>query len=147
MFPLIGEAGEPSEGPLMPDRWRAGGVPQQGRPSGVPISEEALLPNRKRRSNIHINKLGLFINGIHVSAPPRNVALLACLYANLGKVVPYRRLFIMIGDGASPAAQKHLLRQYMLLIKTMLSAHKVPYVLAVAHRVGYGLCELADNPG
>jgi hypothetical protein len=61
-------------------------------------------------------------------------------------VVPYRQLLNALGyNPARPGAQKHLLRQYMLLIKTMLSAHKVPYVLAVAHNVGYGLCELADK--
>jgi hypothetical protein len=108
---------------------------------------EVLLPNRKRRSNIQINKLGLFIDGYQIDAPPRSVALFACLHANLGRVVPYRRLLMMIGYPASPAAQKHLLRQYMLSIKSTLSAHKVPYVLAVAHKVGYGLCELADNYG
>ena len=108
---------------------------------------EVLLLNRKRRSNIQINKFGLFIDGNHIDAPPRSVALFACLYANLGRVVPYRRLLMMIGYPASPAAQKHLLRQYMLSIKSTLSAHKVPYVLAVAHKVGYGLCELADNYG
>jgi hypothetical protein len=106
------------------------------------------LPNRKRRSNIQINKLGLFINGNHISAPPRSVALFACLYANLGRIVPYRQLVIVLGyNPARPAGQKHLLRQYMLTIKSTLSAHKVPYVLAVARNVGYGLCELADNHG
>lgn len=106
------------------------------------------MPNRKRRSSIQINKLGLFINGNHISAPPRNVALLACLYANLGRVVPYSQLVMVLGyNPARRDAQKHLLRQYMLSIKSTLSAHKVPYVLTVAHNVGYGLCELADNHG
>jgi hypothetical protein len=74
------------------------------------------------------------------------VVLLACLHPNLGRVVPYRQLLNALGyNPARRGAQKHLLRQYMLLIKTMLSVHKVPYVLAVAHNVGYGLCELADN--
>jgi hypothetical protein len=92
---------------------------------------EALLPNRKRRSNIQINKLGLFINGNHISAPPRSVALLACLYANLGRVVPYRQLVRVLGyNPAKPARQKHLLRQYMLTIKSALSAQKVPYETA-----------------
>ena len=105
----------------------------------------SFLPNRKRRSNIQINKLGLFIDGNPIDAQPRSVALFACMYANLGRVVPYRRLLMMVGYTASPAAQKHLLRQYMLSIRSTLAAHKVPYVLAVAHKVGYGLCELADN--
>jgi DNA-binding response OmpR family regulator len=104
------------------------------------------LSNKKRRSSIHINKRGLFIDGDPINAPPRTVALLACLHPNLGRVVPYRQLLNALGyNPARRGAQKHLLRQYMLLIKTMLSVHKVPYVLAVAHNVGYGLCELADK--
>ena len=125
-------------------------VPMGSRPQVVwhfGTGRRSFLPNRKRRSNFQINKLGLFINGNQINAPPRNVALFACLYANLGRVVPYRQLLMMIGYPARPAAQKHLLRQYMLSIKSTLSAHKVPYVLAVAHNVGYGLCELADNHG
>lgn len=89
------------------------------------IWTRSFLPNRKRRFSIQINKLGLFINGNHISAPPRNVALLACLYANLGRVVPYRQLVMVLGyHPARRDAQKHLLRQYMLSIKSTLSAHK-----------------------
>ena len=41
--------------------------------------------------------------------------------------MPYRQLLNALGyNPARRGAQKHLLRQYMLLIKTMLSAHKVP---------------------
>ena len=85
------------------------------------------MSNKKRPSSIHINKRGLFIDGDPINAPPRTVALLACLHPNLGRVVPYRQLLNALGyNPARRGAQKHLLRQYMLLIKTMLSAHKVP---------------------
>ena len=51
--------------------------------------------------------------------------------------MPYSQLVMVLGyNRARRDSQKHLLRQYMLSIKSMLSEHKVPYVLAVAHKVG-----------
>jgi hypothetical protein len=94
------------------------------------------LPKRKRRPGVQINKLGLFINSNHISAPARNVALLACLY---------RPLLLALGYKARRDAQKHLLRQYVASIKRTLSAHEAPYVIAVAPNVGYALCELAAS--
>jgi hypothetical protein len=106
---------------------------------------EVFLPKRKQRAGLQISKLGLLINEKHISAPDRHVALLACLYDNRGRVVPYKRLFSTLGYEGRRDVQKHLLRQYMAWIKRALSQHEAPYVLSVAQNVGYALCELAPE--
>jgi DNA-binding response OmpR family regulator len=80
------------------------------------------------------------LNGKSVRTPRAQVALLACLYKELGRVVPYERLCLAIGHRSAQKTQ-HSLRQHMLLLRQMLAAYKLPYVLAVAQNVGYALCD------
>jgi DNA-binding response OmpR family regulator len=89
-------------------------------------------------------RLLLFLNGRHVPAPPRQIALLECLCENEGRVVPFSHLCRIIGRKASRASDRHMLRQYMSWIQRTLKAHKVPLVLAAARHVGYALCEITD---
>jgi DNA-binding response OmpR family regulator len=98
----------------------------------------------KQRGGLRIRKPALFSNGDRVSASNRHVALLACLRENLGRVVPYERLFSCLGHKSKRKMPKHLLRQYMTWIKRTLSTHEVPYVLPVAQNVGYALYKVAD---
>jgi DNA-binding response OmpR family regulator len=86
----------------------------------------------------------LFLNGRHVPARSKEIALLACLYENKGRMVPYSHLCRIIGHKASRASDRHILRQYMSWIKRTLKVHKVPLVLAAARDVGYVLCEITD---
>jgi len=70
----------------------------------------------------------------------------ACLLDNLGRAVPYKRLFTVIGRKSVNGYNRHLLRQYMLVLRVMLLANKAPFVIATVHDVGYALCEIAENP-
>jgi DNA-binding XRE family transcriptional regulator len=72
--------------------------------------------------------------------------VLACLLDNLGRAVPYRRLFTVIGRKSDNGYNRHLLRQYMLVLRVMLLANKAPFVIATVNDVGYALCEIAENP-
>ena len=87
----------------------------------------------------------LFINGNSVKAARAEVALVACLYNELGRVVPYGRLCRAIGHQSSEDRQLHILRQYMQLIRRMLATHKARCYLAVSPNVGYALCEVAQG--
>ena len=40
-----------------------------------------------------------------------------------------------------------MLRQYIAWLRDQLIANKAPYVITLVHRVGYGLCKLAEEPG
>jgi hypothetical protein len=103
------------------------------------------LSKRKRRIRVEIRKQALRINGEQISAAKRNVALFACLYRDLGRVVPYERLLLTLGYAGTGRAQRQLLRQYLMWVKDTLATHKAPYVLAVATDIGYALCELAEK--
>jgi hypothetical protein len=74
------------------------------------------------------------------------LALLARLFDNLGTVVPYKELCLLIGHKSANSAATHVLRQYIVWLRGMLIANKAPYVITLAHRVGYGLCKLAEEP-
>jgi hypothetical protein len=39
--------------------------------------------------------------------------------------------------------ERHLLRQYVLIIKKLLTEHRTSHVLTVASNLGYALCEIA----
>jgi hypothetical protein len=41
---------------------------------------------------------------------------------------------------------RHLLRQYMSVLREILLASKAPFVIATVHDGGYALCEIAENP-
>jgi DNA-binding response OmpR family regulator len=85
----------------------------------------------------------LSIDGRPVKFPQAQVALLACLYNELGRVVPYDRLCRVIGHRSSQERQLHILRQQMLLVRQLLAKHKPGCFLAVSAGVSYALCEVA----
>jgi DNA-binding XRE family transcriptional regulator len=91
--------------------------------------------------------LALFINGRHVRGNSQTVlALLARLFDNLGTVVPYEDLCLLIGHKSANSAATHVLRQYIGWLRGVLIANKANYVIAVAGGVGYGLSKLAGDP-
>jgi len=92
-------------------------------------------------------RLALFINGQRSNRGGKGqLALLACLLDNLGRAIPYKRLFTVIGRKPDSPYNRHLLRQYMLVLREILLAHKASLVIATVHDVGYALCEITENP-
>jgi hypothetical protein len=85
----------------------------------------------------------LYIDGRHVEGSQRHIAVLACLYDELGHVVPYKRLCPVLGQKTTGPTSLHLLRQYTTWIRQTLAVNKSPYVLTVAADVGYALCEIS----
>ena len=73
-------------------------------------------------------------------------AVAECLLDNLGRAVSYKRLVTVIGRRSDDASSRHLLRQYISVLREMLVESKSPYVIAVAQEVGYCLCEIAKDP-
>jgi hypothetical protein len=73
-------------------------------------------------------------------------AVAECLLDNLGRAVSYKRLVAVIGRRSDNSSSRHLLRQYVSVLREMLVADDVPYVITVAQEVGYALCEVAKNP-
>ena len=91
--------------------------------------------------------MALFINGRHVRGNSQTVlALLARLFDNLGTVVPYEDLCLLIGHKSANSAATHVLRQYAAWLRGVLIANKAPYVITVARDVGYGLCKMGGEP-
>jgi len=91
--------------------------------------------------------LALFINGRHVRGNSQTVlALLARLFDNLGTVIPYKQLCLLIGHKSANSAANHVLRQYTAWLRDVLIANKAPYVITVARGVGYALCKIAEEP-
>jgi DNA-binding XRE family transcriptional regulator len=74
------------------------------------------------------------------------LGLLARLFDNLGTVIPYKELCLLIGHRSANSAATHVLRQYAAWLRGVLIANKAPYVITVAGGVGYGLCRLAGDP-
>ena len=74
------------------------------------------------------------------------LALLARLFDNLGTVVPYEELCLLIGHKSANSAATHVLRQYIGWLRGVLIANKAPYVITVAREVGYSLCKMAGEP-
>jgi DNA-binding XRE family transcriptional regulator len=110
-------------------------MPKQQHPSSIAILQDAT------------GRLALFINGQRSNRGGRGqLALLAILLDNLGRAIPYKRLFTVIGRPADSPYNRHLLRQYMLVLREILLAHKASLVIATIHDVGYALCEIAENP-
>ena len=96
-------------------------------------------------SNASRPKLRVFINGRPAKASHSEAALLGCLHQNLGRVAPYWLLFPSLKFRPSTTAdrsRRHVLRQYMRMVKQMLKSHKAPYIVAVIPEVGYALCEV-----
>ena len=101
----------------------------QQHPPGIAILREAT------------GRLALFINGQRVIVRRGQVqlSLLACLLDNLGRAVPYKRLFTVIGRKSDNWSSRHLLRQNMSTLREMLLANKAPVVIATVHDAGYAL--------
>jgi DNA-binding XRE family transcriptional regulator len=74
------------------------------------------------------------------------LALLARLFDNLGAVVPYKELCLLIGHKSANSAATHVLRQYTAWLRGVLITNKAPYVITVARDVGYGLCKMGGEP-
>ena len=72
--------------------------------------------------------------------------LLARLFDNLGTVIPYKDLCLLIGHKSANSAATHVLRQYTAWLRGVLMANKAPYVITVARDVGYGLCKMGGDP-
>ena len=110
-------------------------MPKQQHPSSIAILQDAT------------GRLALFINGQRSNRGGQGqLTLLACLLDNLGRAVPYKRLFTVIGRKSDNGYNRHLLRQYMLVLREILLANKAPFVIATVNDVGYALCEIAENP-
>jgi hypothetical protein len=90
--------------------------------------------------------LTLFINGRRVQGNRTMLALLARLFDNLGTVIPYEQLCLLIGHKSANSAAAHVLRQYIVWLRGVLIANKAPYVITVARDVGYGLCKMGAEP-
>jgi DNA-binding XRE family transcriptional regulator len=108
------------------------------------------VPKKRRPSppslEIRAGTGELFINGRHVQCNQTMLALLARLFDNLGTVIPYEQLCLLIGHKSANSAATHVLRQYIGWLRGVLIANKAPYVIAVAHEVGYSLCKMAGEP-
>ena len=101
---------------------------------------------RPVRGSASRQKSVLYLNGRQVRATQTQVALLECLHAHKGRVVPYAPLCRVIGHKEARDPQLHILRQYAAWITKLLRAHKVPLVLTVAWGTGYALCEAEPRP-
>ena len=93
-----------------------------------------------------IGELVLRINGRQVQGNQRMLAVLARLFDNLGTVIPYTDLCLLIGHQSANSAATHVLRQYTAWLRGVLIANKAPYVITVARDVGYGLCKMGGEP-
>ena len=120
---------------------------ENGRFPALGTKRKTPMPNQIAILRDAIGRQALFINGQRSDRGGQGqLALLACLLDNLGRVVPYKRLFTVIGRKSDNGYNRHLLRQYMLVLRVMLLANKAPFVIATVHDVGYALCEIAENP-
>ena len=105
------------------------------------------MPNQIAILRVATGRLALFVNGHRSDRGGQGqLALLASLLDNLGRVVAYKRLFTVIGRKSDNGYNRHLLRQYMLVLREMLLANKAPFVIATVQDIGYALCEIAENP-
>jgi hypothetical protein len=120
---------------------------ENGRFSALGTKRKTPMPNQIAILRDATGRLALFINGQRsIRGGQGQLALLACLLDNLGRAIPYKRLFTVIGRKSDNGYNRHLLRQYMLALRVMLLASKAPFVIATVHDVGYALCEIAENP-
>jgi hypothetical protein len=118
-------------------------MPKRDKLKANGLSKESLNEPRIEVLVLKDGQPRLFINGNAVKAMRAQVALLACLYDELGCVVPYERLCRIIGHQSSHERQLHILRQQMLIVRRLLTKHKARCSIAVAAGVGYALCEVA----
>ena len=71
----------------------------------------------------------LLINGRRVQGNQTMLAVLARLFDNLGTVIPYKQLCLLIGHKSANSAATHVLRQYIARLRNQLIATKAPYVI------------------
>ena len=116
-------------------------------------STKLLCQNQQHPPGIAIlrdatGRLALFINGqrVNVWRGQAQLVLLACLLTNLGSAVPYKGLFTVIGRKSDNWSTRHLLRQYMSMLRELLLANKAPFVIATVHDIGYAICKIVENP-
>jgi DNA-binding response OmpR family regulator len=83
------------------------------------------------------------MSGIAIDGNGNVAMLLAYLQEHRGYVVPYAKLYRMLGYRSAGSNERHNVRQYMALARRMLEQRKAPFVLAVAANVGYALCPIA----
>jgi DNA-binding XRE family transcriptional regulator len=74
------------------------------------------------------------------------LAVLDRLFNNLGTVIPYTDLCLLIGHKSANSAATHVLRQYTAWLRGVLTANKAAYVITVAGGIGYGLCRMGGEP-
>jgi DNA-binding XRE family transcriptional regulator len=105
------------------------------------------MPNQIAILRDATGRLALFVNGHRSDRGGQGqLALLASLLDNLGRVVAYKRLFAVIGRKSDNGYNRHLLRQHIFTLREMLLANKAPFVIATVQEIGYALCEIAENP-
>jgi DNA-binding response OmpR family regulator len=115
---------------------------ENGRFSALGTKRKTAMPNQIAVLRDATGRLALFVNGQRSNRGGQGqLALLASLLDNLGRVVPYKRLFTVIGRKSDNGYNRHLLRQYMLVLREMLLANKAPFVIATVQDIGYALCE------
>jgi DNA-binding XRE family transcriptional regulator len=123
------------KGDPKPGTWGNDQMRHQQHPPGIAILRDAT------------GRLALFVNGQRSNRGGKGqLAVMAYLLDNLGRAIPYKRLFTVIGRKSDNEYSRHLLRQYMLVLRGILLASKAPFVIATVHDVGYALCEIAENP-
>ena len=91
-------------------------------------------------------ELILLINGRRVHGNQTMLVLLARLFDNLGTVIPYEQLCLLIEHKSANSAATHVLRQYTSWLRGVLIANKAPYMITVTRDVGYGLCKMGGEP-
>jgi DNA-binding response OmpR family regulator len=78
-------------------------------------------------------------DGHEVMARPHERAILVCLHANVGYLVPYETLCAALGHGTATAKERHALHQHIMTLRRLLSEHEIPYAVAGVDGVGYTL--------
>jgi DNA-binding XRE family transcriptional regulator len=104
--------------------------------------------SQRRSSSIAIERKanGRLVPSINGRRWNKLEAVAECLFDNLGRGIPYRRLLGVIGRSSDNPTSQHLLRQYISTLREMLLASNSPYHIAVIKEAGYCLCEFAKDP-
>jgi DNA-binding response OmpR family regulator len=76
-----------------------------------------------------------------IPAGANQLTIFKVLYEHSGSVVSYARLYSVLGRPLS-RGRYHLLQEYIRRNVEMLETNKLPYVIAVASKVGYVLCRV-----
>jgi DNA-binding response OmpR family regulator len=76
-----------------------------------------------------------------IPAGANQLTIFELLYENSGTVVSYARLYSVLRRPLN-RGRYHLLQEYIRRNVEMLETNKLPYVIAVASKVGYALCSV-----